>query len=569
MTTTNDLTAIEGIDINCSYEMICIDRLNTKVGNLPAGDTTLRPDITTLQGQVATLTTKMNNSYKVINIKDYGVIGDGVVNDTTSINNAVSAVPANRGILYFPSGKYLISNTLVISGKTNLLVISDNAEIVVSQLATTAMYFEECPRLQAVVGSLTFTTTSSGASATKIGMLYRCTIAGANFSIKNIKVIGAFQYGLYFINHSTGYNSSSISNCMVDGLSEGTTGIYLNTATQYVEILDTKIINLLGTGFLIEGGNNTITGCMALNCRIGCMIDSILGGNLDHSLVNGSTFNHNRACGIFVRSTQLNMAISNCKIWANNGPDVLTEAVNSLGKTLRYGVYLENVKGVVMIGNTFAHNNQIDLGIDGMNTSIINNNVFRSVATASFTIYEMYTAGTTNHNNQICNNTFNGSSANAGTLRWCGGRFYLGNMVNDGGYNYLIKDNSGEAGENDMLMDTNSGDYYIGFANNYVIDGLTITTNNTTDPAGQIANIWILPHATGTAFKLNFRRNNISQYTWVRYKTNNVSSIAPYITASNIIYNLSQKAFRIGANNVVSFTPINNSTLGNWVVSSL
>lgn len=562
MTITNDLTAIEGIDINCSYEMICIDRLNTKVNAIG--------DITALTASVAALTTKMNNSYKVINIKDYGAIGDGIVNDTTSINNAIAAVPANRGILYFPSGKYLINNTIFISNKTNLLVISDNAEIVVSQLATTAMYFSDCPLLQAVVGSLTFTTTSSGASPTKIGLMYGCLIAGANFSIKNIKVIGAFQYGIYLISQYVGYNTSSISNCMVDGLNLGTIGIYLPTSTQYVEILDTKVSDLLGTGFLIEGGNNTITGCMALNCRIGCFIDSIAGGNLDHSLVNGSTFNHNRACGIFVRSTQLNMAINNCKIWANNGPDNLTEAINSVGKTLHYGVYLENVKGLVMTGNTFAHNNQIELGIDGMNTSIINNNVFKSVSTTAYTIYEMQSAGTVNNNNQICNNTFNGANANVANLRWCGGRFYLGNMANDGCYNYIIKDNSGDAGDNNYLMDSNAvGDYYIGFANNYVIDGLTITTNNATDPAGQIANIWILPHATGTEFKLIFRRNNVMQYTWVRYKTNNTSSIAPYITASNIIYNLSQKAFRIGANNVVSFTPINNSTLGNWVVSAV
>jgi len=550
----------EGVNPNSSYLATCINRVNNKVNAIG--------DITALTASVATLTTKMNNSYKVINIKDYGAIGDGVVNDTTSINNAVAAVPANRGILYFPSGKYLINNTIFISGKTNLLVISDNAEIVVSQLATTAMYFSDCPLLQAVVGSLTFTTTSSGASPTKIAFMYGCLIAGANFSIKNIKVIGAFQYGIYLISQYVGYNTSSISNCMVDGLSVGTTGIYLPTATQYVEILDTKVSDLLGTGFLIEGGNNTITGCMALNCRIGCFIDSISGGNLDHSLVNGSTFNHNRACGIFVRSLQLNLAINNCKIWANNGPDKLTDVVNPTGKLFNYGVYLENVKGLVMIGNTFAHNNQIDLGIDGMNTTIINNNVFRSVATTAYTIYELQTAGTANHNNQICNNVFNGTTGNTANLRWCGGRFYLGNMANDGCYNYLIKDNSGESGENDMLMDVNSGDYYIGFANNYVIDAVTITTMNSIDPNGQIANIWILPHATGTAFKLNFRRNNVLQYTWVRYKTNNVSSVAPYITSANILYFLSEKAFRIGANSVVYFTPMNKSTLGGWTVGA-
>lgn len=47
-------------------------------------------------------------------VKDYGVIGDGVADDTTAINNAIAAVAAlaQGGELYFPRGTYLISNTI-------------------------------------------------------------------------------------------------------------------------------------------------------------------------------------------------------------------------------------------------------------------------------------------------------------------------------------------------------------------------------------------------------------------------------------------------------------------------
>src|SRR5258708_1963646 len=47
-----------------------------------------------------------------ISVKEYGAIGNGTTDDTTAIQNAINAVMAVNGALYFPAGTYLVSGTL-------------------------------------------------------------------------------------------------------------------------------------------------------------------------------------------------------------------------------------------------------------------------------------------------------------------------------------------------------------------------------------------------------------------------------------------------------------------------
>ena len=46
---------------------------------------------------------------KLINVKDYGAVGDGVTDDTVAIKEAVTYLNKNGGILYFPIGTYIVS----------------------------------------------------------------------------------------------------------------------------------------------------------------------------------------------------------------------------------------------------------------------------------------------------------------------------------------------------------------------------------------------------------------------------------------------------------------------------
>jgi len=55
----------------------------------------------------------------VINVTDFGAVGDGLTDDTVAINSALMAVPSGGpliqggAIVYFPAGTYMVSSPLV------------------------------------------------------------------------------------------------------------------------------------------------------------------------------------------------------------------------------------------------------------------------------------------------------------------------------------------------------------------------------------------------------------------------------------------------------------------------
>ncbi len=50
----------------------------------------------------------------VINVKDYGALGNGTNDDTTSIQSAITAASTARKTLYIPAGKYKVTSTLTV-----------------------------------------------------------------------------------------------------------------------------------------------------------------------------------------------------------------------------------------------------------------------------------------------------------------------------------------------------------------------------------------------------------------------------------------------------------------------
>ena len=56
----------------------------------------------------------------VISVKDYGAAGDGVTDDLTAINNALSAASSKGQRILFPAGTYAVSGTVVVPSKTEI-----------------------------------------------------------------------------------------------------------------------------------------------------------------------------------------------------------------------------------------------------------------------------------------------------------------------------------------------------------------------------------------------------------------------------------------------------------------
>jgi hypothetical protein len=70
-----------------------------------------------------TARTLANRFADVVNVKDFGAVGDGVVDDRAACQTAINTAKSIGGSVYFPAGKYLIRSTTGPDSKNNGLVI--------------------------------------------------------------------------------------------------------------------------------------------------------------------------------------------------------------------------------------------------------------------------------------------------------------------------------------------------------------------------------------------------------------------------------------------------------------
>ena len=70
----------------------------------------------TQSGTGAVTRTLSGKLQETISVKDFGVVGNGVTNDTVNIQKAFDATPDN-GILFFPQGSYLITSQILVTNK--------------------------------------------------------------------------------------------------------------------------------------------------------------------------------------------------------------------------------------------------------------------------------------------------------------------------------------------------------------------------------------------------------------------------------------------------------------------
>lgn len=101
-----------------NFSILVQDSKGSMVYNFPEG-AGISPDASGViynppfTGGVAT--TVQNKLAQTISVKDFGAVGDGVVDDTAAINNAITAVAVSGGVVYFPAGKYLTQGDHSIS----------------------------------------------------------------------------------------------------------------------------------------------------------------------------------------------------------------------------------------------------------------------------------------------------------------------------------------------------------------------------------------------------------------------------------------------------------------------
>jgi len=89
---------------------------DTKLSELPLG--TLPDYIYGIKGGVPN---RFRPPYPIYNVKNFGAAGNGSRDDTNEIQTAMTTAGNNGGTLYFPSGLYRISKTLVASSQLSII----------------------------------------------------------------------------------------------------------------------------------------------------------------------------------------------------------------------------------------------------------------------------------------------------------------------------------------------------------------------------------------------------------------------------------------------------------------
>lgn len=212
---------------------------------------------------------KTENEFRVIeysnliNVQDFGAVGDGTTDDTEAIKSAVASLNENGGILYFPTGTYVVS---VASNSESIITLNSNKEIELDFFKSTIQM------------------TTNGYPNYNIVNAENCT----NVEVRNGNLVGdrlthdyvttdsshAFGYGVMSSNNeSCNILNMEISDMTGDGIftstynngtTKGTTNIndcnLHHCRRMGITIIDSDIVNVKNTNIQYIGTTDGIEG---------------------------------------------------------------------------------------------------------------------------------------------------------------------------------------------------------------------------------------------------------------------------------------------------------------------
>lgn len=266
----------------------------------------------------------------VLDVRNFGAIGDGVHDDTAAIQAAINALPTDGGTVYVPGGTYMIDavRNLRLRSQMHLQLAAD-AKLVAIPNAADRYYVLNVYKVSDV------------------------EISGGQILGERDQHLGTTgEWGHAIMVRGSKritVRDMRLSRCWGDGLSIG--GAAATTGTIPSE--DVAVTNIVSTGnrrqavtigrsrgVKIYDSELSYTGGIKPSCGIDIEPDPDASASTSGVRVENCWIHHNAGNGIQVYKTVLNVVIKACTIEYNEG----------------YGVLLLNADSGYVVSNKFLHN---------------------------------------------------------------------------------------------------------------------------------------------------------------------------------------------------------------------
>ena len=167
----------------------------------------------------------------IVNVKDYGAVGDDSHNDTAAITSAIAALPATGGTLYFPAGTYKVGSTLTFNKPASLILGagSEYGGTTIHMSASNTRCLNVAPTLDGtrdqtnLIRGILFKGPGSASSGEGIYAL-------SDVHLENVGIVGFYDglfwdsstfysraYGCFFTNNAhAGILMTNTNNCTID-----------------------------------------------------------------------------------------------------------------------------------------------------------------------------------------------------------------------------------------------------------------------------------------------------------------------------------------------------------------
>jgi hypothetical protein len=390
-------------------------KCNNNVGTANAADCTA--------GQVA----QMVNS--VVSVKDapYNAVGNGIADDTTAIQSAITATTGSHIALYFPGGTYLVSSNINVAAGAKLYGDGIANTIIKTNSATANV----------------FTTTGDNVDIGYMSFQSSATRSAGAYLVIGSSLVRLHDYSMYghFIGVNVSTGAGEVVNIengfMQDAVNSTGTDIVFNAATVDAKI--SKVVMTVSSNAIVPAshiqvnqiGDLTMIDAQTYNALYNLRLSPSGSTQIAHIRAVASWFDHASTGGAGVVFLPTGTAsIKDVKFdtcWFNSvsgsGITIFPAAGTTVdGVLITNGEFVGNTYGIFsslnggtlanlsVSNSTFSGNATAGILLDGWAGAIINGNRIGPSSGFGLNGTGVIVTSTTSSNNMITNNDLVGNS---------------------------------------------------------------------------------------------------------------------------------------------------------------